>query len=50
VDVDDREAKTVTALGGRPGTTVIDTFGPYVLVVSARDGREALVVAAPNVR
>jgi hypothetical protein len=50
VQFGERAAHTVTRLGGREETVVIDTFDDYVLIVTAANGRTALIVADPNVR
>jgi hypothetical protein len=50
VEVGDGSAQLVAARGRARETAVIDTFGEYVLIVSAWSGPDALEVAAPNVR
>jgi hypothetical protein len=50
VEVGAGSAQLVAARGGAGETVVIDTFGEYVLVVTAGSGPDALEAAAPNVR
>jgi hypothetical protein len=50
VEVGDGSAQLVAARGGPGATAVIDTFGEYVLIVTAGSGPDALEAAAPSVR